>query len=288
MDIFRPIRIVVLTAFLFSLLLSCNKADDDGPSAKDQAGAPSSTTKDEVVYRSNDGRELSKAEIRAMQPRTIRDFLLLDRATPEADSLLREARQLGNANDLQACLKLISDAAALAPEWPQPFYDAAYTYLVNGDWESALFYYEKVDKLAPDGYLSTKAAAHTLKKELDSKLPEGFYRDFISIEQQRDPKQQEQEVRDLTGLVPNFGPAWRLLASLLPDPQARIAVIERGVTADCDPETLGLLRVNKAVALGQLGREEDAIQLLGDIMFDEATTGLTYAMASSTLKQAVQ
>jgi len=56
----------------------------------------------------------------------------------EAQTLHQQARQAGARGDYAEALPLLTRAAALAPGWPYPIYDRAYTHLLMGNFEAAL------------------------------------------------------------------------------------------------------------------------------------------------------
>ena len=63
---------------------------------------------------------------------------------------------------------------------------------------------------------------------------------------------------------PGFAPAWKELAALLDDPGDRLRAIERGLAAGPDPETRGMLLLNKALVANQRGDRGAAIAILDE------------------------
>jgi len=94
----------------------------------------------------------------------------------------------------------------------------------------------------------------------------------------------------LEGIVekyPAFPPAWKELSSLLEDEDARLQAIARGLEHDPDPETKGMLLINRALVLHRRGNRDDAIQILGELSLDPASTLGTEMLAKATLAQVV-
>src|SRR6185295_19782870 len=83
----------------------------------------------------------------------------------KANEIHQRARPLGGNGDLKGAVELLKQAGALAPEWPYPPYDLAYTYLLMDNSQEALPLYEKVDQLEPRGFFTAKTALWALRKE---------------------------------------------------------------------------------------------------------------------------
>ncbi len=91
-------------------------------------------------------------------------------------------------------------------------------------------------------------------------------------------------MRQLVKSVPQFAPAWKELASILPDGDPNLlATIEKGLAADPDAETKGILQINKALVLNGQGNHESAIRLLGELALDPKSTYATEQMAKVSL-----
>src|SRR5947208_1350326 len=57
------------------------------------------------------------------------------------------ARALGSRGDYERAFELFDQAQALAPDWPYPSYDKAYSYLLQGDPARAEALYAEVDRM---------------------------------------------------------------------------------------------------------------------------------------------
>lgn len=160
---------------------------------------------------------------------------------------------------------LFEKAAQLAPQWPYPAYDAAYTYLLKGDDKHALDWYCRTVKLAPNGFFTALTAVYYLRLEAAEKIPRGTYLDYLSLEWEESRELKRERLEALTKSVPAFAPAWKDLAPLLENPQSRLSALENGLKADPDPETRGFLLVNKALLLARSDRKAEGIAILGDV-----------------------
>ena len=64
--------------------------------------------------------------------------------------------------------------------------------------------------------------------------------------------------------------------------------IERGLAANPDGETNGILQVNKALIRERKGDREGAVRLLGELALDPASTYATEHMAKFTFADILQ
>jgi tetratricopeptide (TPR) repeat protein len=189
----------------------------------------------------------------------------------EAISLHEKGRAAGSRGDLKASVDLFTRAAALAPAWPYPVYDRAYSHLQLGNADAALADYQKTIALAPRGFFTAFTALDALSREARGELPEGLYFAFTTLEF-LDPATANDAVRQLIKKVPRFAPAWMKLASITDDLSQRLVVIENGLGAAPDAETRGMLLLNKAMALHARGDRTGAIAILGEVVLDPAST----------------
>jgi tetratricopeptide (TPR) repeat protein len=93
----------------------------------------------------------------------------------EAKSLHQQARQEGGKGNYENALSLLEQASRLAPQWPYPVYDMAFTLLLLRDFEGAREYYTKTLALSPRGFITAITALDTLDKEHRGELPSGTY-----------------------------------------------------------------------------------------------------------------
>jgi len=166
-------------------------------------------------------------------------------------------------------LDYFARAAGVAPHWPYPVYDAAFTYLLQRQYDKAFKFYSRTDQLAPRGFFTAKTAVHSLKQEREGKLPTGTYLAYLSLEW-IEPEKRRQLVEALVERVPTFAPGWKAMAEAEQDVGKRLAYIEKGLALGPDPETKGFLLLNKASSLQQQGRTAEAKAIPGVLAVDPA------------------
>jgi len=149
---------------------------------------------------------------------------------PAARSLHEKAREAGGQGDYKKCLEFLNKASALAPGWPYPVYDRAYTYLLMRDYDSARRDYQETVRLSPRGFFTAITAVDTLEKEKIVELPIGTYLAYVSLEWIQDSVQKEKAVRQLVKDLPQLAPGWKELATLVDDKE-RLLTIEKGLAA---------------------------------------------------------
>jgi tetratricopeptide (TPR) repeat protein len=165
--------------------------------------------------------------------------------------LHQAGREAGAAGDYENAFALFSQAAALAPGWPYPVYDEAFTHLLMGDFAAALEDYRRTIALAPRGFFTARTAVDVLEREEAGELPVGIYLAYSQVGWIQDPTAKEARLRELLARAPAFAPGWKELATLLEDGAARLDAIERGLAAHPDPETRGILLI-RATAMRRL------------------------------------
>jgi hypothetical protein len=186
---------------------------------------------------------------------------------------------------LTEALWALTEAATLAPYWPYPVYDRAFTHLLLNDWEAALADYQHTLRLAQRDFFLTLAAIDTLQREAIGEFPHGLLLAFMSAIEVTDAVQRRQVFEHMVQDQPGFAPGWKEWALLAEPGQARLDALERGLSARPDAGTKGMLLVNKALALLSTDRE-GAKRLLREIARDPTSTAPTEAMARYWLTQA--
>ena len=241
-----------------------------------------------LVFQDAAGRVLTTRDLEEFAGQV--DWQINGGHTVPTDAVRRheEARAAGARGEYDRALVLLDAAHALAPGWPYPVYDAAFTYLLQGDTDTAERCYAQVDRLAPRGFFTCKTTLDCLRRERAGELPAGFCRAFTTLESLADLPRKKAVLEGLVARFPGFAPAWKELAALLDDPGDRLRAIERGLAAGPDPETRGMLLLNKALVANQRGDRAAAIAILGDLALDPASTLATETLAKATLAQVIE
>jgi tetratricopeptide (TPR) repeat protein len=243
----------------------------------------SSEAQTRVVFRSEDGRELTIGDLAKAEGEFEYNIMDGKRIPDEANELHRKARKLGAAGKYDDAISCLSQAQALAPDWPYPTYDMAFTYLLKNDFAQSRRCYEKALELSPRGFFTALTALDTLNREASGDLPEGTYAAYVALEWISDPAQKAKAVVAMTERLPTFAPAWKEYALSCDAPAARLAAIEYGLAANPDAETKGILLVNKALTLNEQGDKETATTILGTMALDANTTFANEHLAKQML-----
>ena len=238
-----------------------------------------------IIFKDQEGHEIRKSDLKNATGKVQYELIGSQHVSPQALQLHQQARHEVQQGKYLAALELLEQAHKLAPGWPYPVYDMAYTYLLQKDINHAVQYYALVDQLAPEGFFTTKTALHTLRKELNGNYPKGLYMAYLRIEWTDSIVQKEEIARNLTEQIPDFAPAWEELANCLEDPSQKLVAIEHGLQSNPDIETKGLLMIDKAIVLFNQGKQQEAIDMLGYVIVDTKNTIGTRESAKFVLSQ---
>ena len=105
-----------------------------------------------IVFRAADGRTLTTADLDGITGTFCYEIVGKGKVPIQAESLHEQARLVAESGDYKEALTLLEQASILAPEWPYPVYDMAFTYLLMKDTENARKYYRKTIELSPRGF----------------------------------------------------------------------------------------------------------------------------------------
>jgi hypothetical protein len=141
--------------------------------------------------------------------------------------------------------------------------------------------------MAPRGFFTAKTAVDSLRKEAAGKLPRGLYLSYLGLEWVSASEKQAL-ASQFVQRHPEFAPGWKDFALQQVDHRAALDAIERGLAALPDPETLGLLLINKAIRLNALGKQSQAKTILGTLALDPNATLTTESLAKATLAPLVE
>lgn len=236
----------------------------------------------QIIYRNADGRELSYADLEDLPVAVDWNSIESDSVPVQAHEFHLVARNAGRKGDYADAIKLLAESSRLAPDWPYPMYDAAFACLLMGDFENALKYYERVDKMSPRGFLNTKAALDTLYKENKEEYPKGLYLAYLQIDGMQNKDDQLERLKELLETNPGFAPGWLSYATIEINEKLKNSAINRGLELDPDPETKGLLLVLKAISLLEENEIEEAVHILCELALDPKST-LTVELKAKTV-----
>jgi tetratricopeptide (TPR) repeat protein len=223
------------------------------------------------------------ADLRGLTGTFPYEILGKSKVPAKAESLHKQARQAGGAGDYSQAISLLERASSLAPAWPYPVYDMAFTYLLMKDAESARKHYRKTVELAPRGFFTAITALDALDREAKGHLPAETYLAYLSVEWMDDPRKKANAVRQLVARVPGFAPAWKELAMQADTDADKLVAIEKGLAANPDGETKGILLINKALIMDRSGDRDGATRLLGELALNPDSTYATEHLAKVTL-----
>ena len=242
---------------------------------------------DDVVFKDRAGRVLRKSDLQNASGAIDWEIRSTRQVPAKAMDLHRLGRDAGQRGQYSLALQHFADASKLAPDWPYPRYDAAFTHLLQRQYSKALSLYQQVDQMAPRGFFTVKTAVQYLKLEQEGKVPQGTYLKFLSLEWTNRSSEREVIARELTEEAPSFAPGWKARAALETDPQKRLNYLERGLAAHPDAETRGFLLLNKASVLIEKGMRSEAVSILGSLALDPSSPLDIEALAKQSLSMVI-
>jgi tetratricopeptide (TPR) repeat protein len=234
------------------------------------------------VFRDAAGRELTSRDLEGFAGRVRWEVIGDSDVPPQARQFHEAGCEAGRRGDYARALDLFDQAWDLAPGWPYPAYDAAFTYVLLGEPAMAEDLYDRVDQMAPRGYFTCKASLDTLRRERAGELFPGFARAYATTEWM-DPAEKKRLLAGIVAKFPEFALAWKDLSVLLDDDAAGLHAIEQGLRGRPDQETLGILLINKANILARRGDQDAAIAILGELALSPDSTLATEHLAKAAL-----
>jgi hypothetical protein len=242
--------LLVLSA---SSLPSCSPKEHSPAAGADKEGQGAGRAASRVVFRDAKGRELTEADLAGLTGSFGWEVVGGDGVPAKAQELHRRGREAGAKGDHDGALELFAQARTEAPRWPYPVYDAAYTYLLKGDAAKAEELYAAVDQMAPRGFFTAKTALDCLRREKAGDVEPGTYRAYVLLEWEKDRARKKAALERMVKRSPRFPAAWKDLALLQDDDEAKLGLIEKGLSHAPDGETRGILLINKALTLNGRG-----------------------------------
>lgn len=242
---------------------------------------------DEIVFRDKSGRVITREELKNFTGK-VNWQIVGEGSVPGLAKQLHEAgRSAGQRGDYKVAQENFEKAAKLAPGWPYPKYDAAFTWLLQKDAARAYQLYREVDAMAPRGFFTVKTAVHVLGREREGKYPQGTYLKFLSLEWTDSAGERKRIAQELAKQLPQASLSWYRLAKLEDDPAKKLAMIEKGLAGDGDVGTLGSLKLDKAIVLANTGRDKEAIAILGPLALDPTSPPDVEAFSRMLLAQVI-
>jgi len=235
-----------------------------------------------VAFSDEHGTTLTLDELRTVSGKVKWEVRGSAPVPPDAERLHQEGRTAGANGDYNAAQSLLTRAAELAPSWPYPIYDRAFTHLLLHDFEAALRDYRRTVELAPAGFFTAEVAVDTLTRESTGEFFSGLYAAFAMLEHM--PKDQRCSIAaQLVEKFPSFAPGWNEHADCVDDLLKRLEVIEHGLAARPDPFTRGHLMVKKALTMSSLGDDDGALRMLQQLASESTRSLSTRALAELAL-----
>jgi tetratricopeptide (TPR) repeat protein len=268
------VKSIVLILWSLTAIGGC----DRDPERKSATTAPPT-----VVYRGSDGRTLSQDELKDVTGTFNYEIVGGEDVPAKARELHEQARAAGSRGEYDKAIVLLQRASEAAPRWPYPVYDMAYTYLLKKDFDNARVFYRKTLELSPRGFFTAITARDALEREQNGEFPSGLYLAYLSLEWMDNQSERAAVVRQLSDRQPGFAPGIKERALLAEKDDERLSWIEKGLSANPDAETKGILLINKALLLNKQGNHVGAVKLLGQLALDPQSTFATEHLAKATL-----
>ena len=240
---------------------------------------------DMVVFRDAQGHLLTAEELQVASGSLQYEVYDVESVPPQAKALHQQGREAGSRGKYDEALAVFTKAADLAPRWPYPVYDRAYTHLLMKDFDAALSDYRRTASLAPRGFFTTLTAIDTLVREQKGEFPRGLYLAYLMLEPIHDRAQRHDLLEQFVKKYPRFAPGWQKYADLMETGAERLKAIDKGLAADPDPETKGMLLLNRALVLHSSGDHDAAVRLMTELAADHDSTLGTEALARAMLKR---
>lgn len=278
---------------LLIFLIGCSQSQTENQTenqaeTKPQAQADTTaveTAQSDVVYQDPNGNVLTLTEIRKFAGGLSWEAMQGIEITEKVQDVHRAGRRYAQEGEHDKALYAFTNAAQAVPNWPLPVHDMANIFLLEENFDRALEYYRKVDEMAPRGYFATKTAIHYLQKEQKGKCPRGTYLKYINAGWEADSTRKVQMLDDILQECPEFAPAWKEKVFLSDSDEEGLRYIDQGLASNPDPETRGILLINRAMILARQGDVETAVAILGDLAVSPDTTLENEYLARAALKQ---
>jgi tetratricopeptide (TPR) repeat protein len=225
-----------------------------------------------VIFQDDQGRVLTHDDLQRIGRTGDQDAPEETGIPEEARRLHQQGREAGGSGEYEAALKLFEQAHQLAPDWPYPLYDAAFTYLLNEDTARAEEYYARVDRMSPRGFFTAKAALDSLRREREGMIPKGSYRMLMLLEYEGNRGKKHSILKGILSESPKFPVAWKEMVTLLDKDEEKVQAVLEGLQHDPDPDTRGMLLITRALLVSEKDERNKAIEILGGVALDPEST----------------
>jgi len=241
--------------------------------------------KNEVVFAAKDGRTVVVQQLAETQAEVQWRPAAGEEIPEEAKKALEEGQAHRVEKRRDEAIAAFERARELAPRWPHPLQEIALVHLLCQEWDDALKAFEAVDAMEPRGFFQAKPAVWTLRKEGAGELPRGTFLAYCQILFARDARQQHHALQQLVQHAPAFAPGWHDLAAMQRDATEAQQLIQNGIAAQPDADTMGKLLSKLAMVYLAQGKEDAAADIVGHLVLDtDGTRATRYHAADVLLK----
>jgi len=266
-----------LVVALCVLLVACKPADVPVSDGSENSSQDASSDPD---------REVTTADL--FDPATMlqAQAVYVGHVSADANAAHQRATELLSSGKFDDAILALAQIQEMEPKWPRPAYDTAFTYLLNGDYTQAAEFYKRTLEMQPTGFLDTITAIDTLERESRGEFPRGTYRGYagyLSMSPLGNPSFNQHVLKQMIERYPTFAPPYLHSASLTPEPQQRLKLLEQGLACNPDRETKSRLLISKALAHHEAGDNESMRELLTNVVAGESTF-ITQRIANMLLK----
>lgn len=221
---------------------ACSKAPPPAESPRSTSVAPDAAVAPEaapskVVFRDAQGHVLTEADLQGADGRVRWELVGAEHIPVEAQKLHLEGQEQGARREYAKAVVSFYEASKLAPQWPYPVYDAAFTYLLAGNSTKAEELYARTLELSPRGFFTAMTAVDTLRRERAGTLPKGTYLQFLSLESEKYASKRAALLQEMTMRTPTFAPVWEKLSGELKEESEQLDALEKGLKANPDPSS---------------------------------------------------
>jgi hypothetical protein len=134
--------------------------------------------------------------------------------------------------------------------------------------------------------LTALTSADCLRREAAHEWKRGACKKYLMIEW-LDEAAKRAALEALVAEAPGMAAAWKELAFLTDDDARRLQVLETGLSHRPDPETRGVLLINKALVLGRSHQHDEAVRILGELILDPTSPLDIVQMAKASLTEII-